>query len=152
MKQNPESKAFYSLVWRHLHLTVHRYGSMPTGQMLTILTIITLSDLGYYPTVTELAEITGIPKSSISRYISAEMAAGLLEEIIDPGDRRRRRLRPTAAAEAEREWHAGEAAKIYEIVTKAKAAAAGSDYAIEVKQLIRGLKKLTSERPERLDP
>ncbi len=150
MKKTPESKALYALVWRYLHLTVHRYGSMPTGQMLVVMTIITLSDLGYCPTVTELAEITGIPKSSISRYISAEMAAGLLEEIIDPGDRRRRRLRPTAAAEEERAWHAREVARIYEIVTMAMTAEGGHD--IEIKKLIKDLTKLTAERPERINP
>jgi hypothetical protein len=48
------------------------------------------------------------PKSSISRYVSDQMAKGFLEEYIDPQDRRRRRLRPTKAARRElrEHWHA----------------------------------------------
>ena len=98
----------YSVVWRWLLLSVHRYGSMPTGEIVAVLTIVLLDRYGYHPTVTEVAEITGMPKSSISRYVSDQMAKGFLEEYIDPQDRRRRRLRPTRAArrELQEHWHA----------------------------------------------
>lgn len=95
---DPDLAVPYTLVWRWMHLSVHRYGSLPTGAVLVILTIVVLHQAGYHPTVTDLAEITGLPKSSISRYVSEQMAAGFLEEYIDPGDRRRRRLRPTHQA------------------------------------------------------
>lgn len=95
---DPELSIPYTLVWRWIHLSVHRYGSLPTGALLVVLTIIVLHQSGYHPTVTELAEITGLPKSSISRYVSEQMSAGFLEEYIDPSDRRRRRLRPTHQA------------------------------------------------------
>jgi len=117
LEWDPEIDIPYAVVWRWLNLSVHRYGSTPTGQTLAVLTIVLLSDLGYHPTVTELAEITGLPKSTISRYVSFEMSAGFLEEYIDPADRRRRMLRPTAAAAAEREWHRGQIRQAYREIT-----------------------------------
>ncbi len=95
----------YSLVWRWLLMSVHRYGSLPTGELLTVLTIVVLDRANYHPTVTDLSEVTQLPKSSISRYISDQMAKGFLEEYIDPTDRRRRRLRPTEVARAELREH-----------------------------------------------
>lgn len=95
----------YVMFWRLVQLAVHRYGSHPTGELLIVLTIVLLDQAGYNPTVTELAEITNLPKSSVSRYVSTEMGAGFLEEAIDPRDRRRRLLRPTEKARAEQKWH-----------------------------------------------
>lgn len=95
----------YAVVWQWLHLSVHRYGSVPTGELLTIVTIVVLDQADYHPTVTDLADITGLPKSSISRYVSDQMSHGFLEEYIDPEDRRRRRLRPTPAAVTELDKH-----------------------------------------------
>lgn len=117
LEWDPECDIPYALVWRWLNLSVHRYGSTPTGQTLTVLTIVLLADLGYHPTVTELAEITGLPKSTISRYVSFEMSAGFLEEYIDRSDRRRRMLRPTTKAETEREWHRGQIREAYRDIT-----------------------------------
>jgi DNA-binding MarR family transcriptional regulator len=95
----------YALFWRLLSLAVHRYGSAPNAETLVVVTIVILDRFDYQPTVTELADITQLPKSSISRYVSQEMSAGMLEEFIDPDDRRRRRLRPTPEARKELEWH-----------------------------------------------
>ena len=92
----------YAMFWRLLQFHTHYFGSQPTGQMLVTLTIVLLADAGYYPTVTELAEITGQPKSTVSRYVSTEMGLGYVEEIIDPHDRRRRLLRVTELARSER--------------------------------------------------
>lgn len=117
LEWDPECDIPYALVWRWLNLSVHRYGSTPTGQVLTVLTIVLLADLGYHPTVTELAEITGLPKSTVSRYVSFEMSAGFLEEYIDPNDRRRRMLRPTTKATDEREWHRGQIRQVYREIT-----------------------------------
>lgn len=95
----------YVMFWRLVQLSVHRYGSHPTGELLIVLTIMLLDQAGYNPTVTELAEITNLPKSSVSRYVSTEMSTGYLEEVIDPRDRRRRLLRPTEKARDEQKWH-----------------------------------------------
>jgi len=95
----------HALLWRLLEFNVSRYGSFPTGQLLIVLTFVLLDEAGYFPTVTELAEITGLPKSTVSRYISTELSKGDLEEVIDPRDRRRRRLRRSQKAHEEANWH-----------------------------------------------
>jgi DNA-binding MarR family transcriptional regulator len=103
--ENAELSDVYVMFWRLVQLAVHRYGSHPTGELLIVLTIVLLDQAGYNPTVTELADITNLPKSSVSRYVSTEMSAGFLEEVIDPRDRRRRLLRPTKRALDEQQWH-----------------------------------------------
>ena len=49
--------------------------------------------------------MTRLPKSTVSRYVAAERNNGYIEEIIEPQDRRRRRLHPTAQAREEQQWH-----------------------------------------------
>jgi DNA-binding MarR family transcriptional regulator len=97
----------YAMVWRWLMQSVYRYGSIPSGELLIVLTIVVLEQGGYNPTVTDLANITGLPKSSISRYVSDQMSKGFLDEYIDAEDRRRRRLRPSVAAvrELDENWN-----------------------------------------------
>jgi len=96
--KSPNALLTYSLVWGWLHFANKRFNPMSSGQMLTTLTIIMLHDLGYEPTVSDLTKLTGMPKSSVSRYVSCEMNLGFLEEYVDPTDRRQRRLRATANA------------------------------------------------------
>ena len=96
--QSPSTLLTYSLVWGWLHFANKRFDPMSSGQMLTAMTIIMLHDMGYEPTVSDLTRLTGMPKSSVSRYVSREMQLGFLEEYVDPADRRQRRLRATAAA------------------------------------------------------
>jgi len=110
--ENTELSDVYVMFWRLVQLAVHRYGSHPTGELLIVLTIVLLDQAGYNPTVTELAEITNLPKSSVSRYVSTEMSAGFLEEVIDARDRRRRLLRPTKRALEEQEWHREQVSEI----------------------------------------
>lgn len=104
--------AVYAMFWRIMEMSVHRYGSFPTGQLLIVLTIMLLDKADYHPTVGELAELTRLPKSTVSRYVSAEMGNGFLEERIDPEDRRRRRLHPTALAREEQMKHQKEVREI----------------------------------------
>ena len=75
-----------------------------------------LNELGHAPTVTELCEATGLPKSSISRYIAAQMEQGVIHETIDPSDRRRRMLTQTDAGRAERQWQIRQMREILENV------------------------------------
>jgi DNA-binding MarR family transcriptional regulator len=114
----PEVAIMYALIWGWLHLTNHRYGTVPSGSMQVTLTMILMNTLGYHPTVTELTEITGLAKSNVSRYVSQEMTAGFLEEYIDPSDRRRRKLRPTEKAGPELELIQKRVAQIYRIVLR----------------------------------
>ena len=112
----PSPEAQQIIIWRVLHLWLARYGSVPLGQMLVLMTTVILNELGRAPTVTELCEATGLPKSSISRYISAQMEQGVVTETIDPQDRRRRMLSPTEAGKTERRWQVREIRKILESV------------------------------------
>ena len=99
-----EIAEIYTMFWRFVEMVVHRYGSSPTGSLLTVLTISLLDQVDYHPTIGELAKIIRLPKSTVSRYVSTEMNSGYLEEVIDPEDRRRRRLHTTQKAKGERKW------------------------------------------------
>jgi DNA-binding MarR family transcriptional regulator len=133
----------YAMFWRFVHLSVHRYGSNPTGQMLVVLTIMLLDKAGVHPTVSDLADITGLPKSSVSRYVSSEINTGFLEEAIDPQDRRRRYLKPTAKSQKEKTWHRGQlvslADEAIEKVSRIDLDPGSGMHLVEV------LKRLTSE-------
>ena len=90
--------------WRVLHLMVTQHGSHPMGQILTAFTISVLHEIGYSPTLSELCKATGLPKSSVSRYVSWQISHGYLDETIDLNDRRKRYLGPTAKGQAEMRW------------------------------------------------
>lgn len=96
---------YYAAFWRFMDMSVHRYGSSPTGHVLMVITMMILQRIDHHPTVGELAAMTRLPKSTISRYVAVEMSKGMLVEVIDPDDRRRRRLHLTAEARKEIHWH-----------------------------------------------
>ncbi|MDJ0928392.1 MAG: MarR family winged helix-turn-helix transcriptional regulator [Gammaproteobacteria bacterium] len=112
----PSPEAQSMIFWRILQLFMARYGSVPLGQLLVGMTATVLNELGRSPTVTELCEATGLPKSSISRYISSQMEQGVVQETIDPQDRRRRMLTQTDVGRAERQWQTTEMRRILEEV------------------------------------
>jgi len=101
---NEQITGFFAMFWRLLEIQIRRYGACSMGQLLNVTTIILLDRVNHHPTVGELADITGMPKSSVSRYVSMDMNGGFLEEVIDPEDRRRRRLHPTQKAREEQAW------------------------------------------------
>ena len=146
----PDIVYLYATFWRMVSLAVHRYGSAPTGQLLMVLTMILLERSGYQPTVTELADITQLPKSTVSRYVAAEMKAGMLEEIIDPEDRRRRRLRPTNQAKAEQKFHARTALIIHEQMRDI--GLSGSEGEVSGAEIVKMLKALNKDMLERISP
>ena len=86
----------YDLLWSFAYLSVHRYGANPSGEVLLVLTIVLLDQVDQHVTMSELAQLTGLPKSNVSRYVSDQLRSGHLTEKIDPRDRRRetRRRRP----------------------------------------------------------
>lgn len=113
---SPSPEAQQIIMWRIMQMFLARYGSVPLGQMLVSMTTVVLNELGRAPTVTELCEATGLPKSSISRYISAQMEQDLVTETIDPQDRRRRMLGQTDTGKAERRWQVRQMRKILDSV------------------------------------
>ncbi len=94
----------FAALWRFVQLTVHRYNSGPTGEVLVVMTIVILDRADHHPTISELASITGLPKTNVSRYVSNQLEVGHLSEVIDSQDRRVRRLYPTEEGKKERAW------------------------------------------------
>ncbi len=90
--------------WRILHMLIARYGNQPMGQALVVLTMVFLNDRGMPPTMSQLCEATGLPKASVSRYVSTQIKQGLVKEMIDPNDRRRRLLVQTEKGKEEWRW------------------------------------------------
>ena len=99
-----QDEEFFAALWRFMQLTVHRYRSGLTGEVLVVMTIVILDQADRHPTVSELASITGLPKANVSRYVSKQLEVGHLSEVIDSQDRRVRRLYPTEEGKKEREW------------------------------------------------
>ena len=97
-----------------MHLVVARYGNQPMGQLLITLTVIFLDERGLQPTLKDLCDATGLPKASVSRYVSWHVKAGLLREVIDPHDRRRRFLTQTAKGKRERRWQLDRMEKLFD--------------------------------------
>jgi DNA-binding MarR family transcriptional regulator len=112
----PTPEAQMVIFWRIMHMYMARYGSIPLGQMLVELTTVVLNELGRPPTVTDLCDATGLPKSSISRYISSQMTRDMVSEVIDPNDRRRRKLILTEKGLEERRWQVKQVRKVLEDV------------------------------------
>jgi DNA-binding MarR family transcriptional regulator len=94
--------------WQILNMMTSNYGDLPTGQIMVALTIDVFHRNDYLPTATELRQATGLPSSSVSRYVDWQLSEGYLEEIIDPDDRRLRRLMQTKKGAAEMAWLNGE--------------------------------------------
>ena len=96
-----------------VHLVIARYGNQPMGQLLVTLTVIFLDERGMQPTLKDLCDATGLPKASVSRYLSWQIKTGLLREVVDPRDRRRRFLTQTAKGKRERLWQLDEMEKLF---------------------------------------
>ncbi len=106
----------FAALWKFLQLSVHRYGSGLTGEVLVVMTIVILDRADRHPTVSELASITGLPKSNVSRYVSRQLEVGHLTEVIDNQDRRVRRLYPTKEGRKEQEWISQQVSDVAETI------------------------------------
>jgi|GEM_PF-3340049 len=139
-KATPDQfSGMYACFWRLLEIMVSRYGSFPTGHLLTVVTLVLLDRAGYHPTVGELADITHLPKSTVSRYVAIDMNSGYLEEVIDPQDRRRRRLHPTEKSREEQKWQMERVLEAAEMSVQAIGGRGHSeDPAADLKRILRG--------------
>ena len=145
---SPTAEAQMVIFWRVIHMYMARYGSIPLGQMLVELTTLVLNELGRPPTVTDLCEATGLPKSSISRYISAQMSQGMVAEVIDPNDRRRRKLVLTEKGKDERRWQVRHVKKILEDVRTWDEKNLGGNLPLDPDMEFERMKLCTSNAPE----
>ena len=145
---SPSPEAQMVIFWRIMHLYMSRYGSIPVGQMLVELTTIVLNELGRPPTVTDLCEATGLPKSSISRYVSAQMSRGMVSEVIDPQDRRRRKLVPTENGKDERKWQVKQVRKIIEAARKWDEMSHDGKQVLDPEEEFERMKQCNEDRPE----
>ncbi len=125
-----------------------RYGSPPMGQALTGMTATILNEMGHAPTVSELCAATGLPKSSISRYISAQMQQGIVREAIDPQDRRRRMLLPTEEGQKERAWQIAQMREILQEVRAWDEAQAADAQEIDGGKELERMMKVAANPPE----
>jgi DNA-binding MarR family transcriptional regulator len=111
--------SIYATFWRMIYMTVHRYDSNPTGELLTVMTIALLDKAGYHPTISDLVKITGLQQTSVSRYVSRQIRTGYMTEVVDPEDRRRRRLVPTSKGTEEEKWHEDQTLKMARMSSEA---------------------------------
>ena len=131
-----EAGSIYATCWRMIYMGVHRYNSRPAGELLTVMTIAVLDKAGYAPTVSELADLTGLAKSNVSRYVSRQIDGGFIEEFIDPEDRRRRRLRATNAGISEANWNQRDSLSLARKTRKALSASGkGNSRATNIKNI-----------------
>jgi DNA-binding MarR family transcriptional regulator len=140
-----------AIFWRILHLLTARYGNHPMGQLLVALTMLFLNLRGMPPTLTDLCAATGLPKASVSRYVSWQLSEGLVTEKIDPNDRRRRLLVQTAAGKKEWEWQIQELEKLFTEITELDMDEGFGDKRRSAGELLEHMTELTRNSPSRLD-
>ena len=136
-----------AIFWRTLHLLIGRYGNNPMGQLLVALTMVFLNERGIPPTMTDLCEATGLPKASVSRYVTAQINEGLVTEEIDPNDRRRRFLLQTAKGKKEWNWQITQLEKIYTTISVEENAARTEGFRDSAESLMEKMIELTENGP-----
>ena len=100
-----ETVSIAATCWRLLYKTMNQYERNSDADSLILVTISLLDKADYGPTIMELVALTGLPKASVSRYVARGVRSGFLAEVIDPKDRRLRRLRQTAMGRNKGAWH-----------------------------------------------
>jgi DNA-binding MarR family transcriptional regulator len=143
---NPQAQM--GIFWRILHLITSRYGNYPMGQTLVALTMVFLNERGMPPTLTDLCEATGLPKASVSRYVSWQLREGLCEEHLDPKDRRRRLLVQTNKGQEEWDWQLRELGKVFNEVAGMHVDLAESHTGMSAGNLLDLMKELTKMAPK----
>ncbi len=139
-----------SVFWRILHLMIARYGNHPMGQALVALTMVFLNERGMPPTLTDLCEATGLPKASVSRYVTWQLSQGLVKETIDPNDRRRRLLVQTRKGKAEWRWQTQQLEKLFGEVGDLDEKMRSEGDQRDADEILETMKDLTRNAPKRI--
>ena len=138
-----------AILWRIMHMIVGRYGNYPLGQVLVALTMVFLNDRGKPPTLTELCEATGLPKASVSRYVSWQISQGYAREKLDPEDRRRRLLVQTPAGRKEWEWQVAQLEELFRDIDDLEGRVRAGGRHRTAEELLDRMKELTRTAPLR---
>lgn len=138
-----------ALFWRILHLMLARYGSHPMGQLLVALTMVFLTERGMPPTLTDICRATGLPKSSVSRYVAWQIGQGLARETVDPNDRRKRYLVQTPKGRTEWHWQVAQLKRVFKEITTLDRELHQRGEKRDAKALLEHMAALTEEAPTR---
>jgi DNA-binding MarR family transcriptional regulator len=144
------TEAQMGIFWRILHLLIARYGNHPMGQLLVALTMTFLNERGMPPTLTDLCDATGLPKASVSRYVTWQIKHGFVAEQIDPNDRRRRYLKQTPKGKREWHWQMQQMEKLFSEIRAEAEAARVEGWADTAESLLEKMIDMTANAPERL--
>jgi DNA-binding MarR family transcriptional regulator len=138
------------IFWRILQMLISRYGNHPTGQLLVALTMILLNERGMPPTLSQICAATGLPKASVSRYVSWQIKEGLVVEKIDADDRRRRYLEQTAKGRREWQWQMKQIDKLFTEVTAGAEVVLRRGVADTAAEVLETMAELTNNAPPRI--
>jgi len=141
-----------AIFWRILHLLISRYGNNPMGQLLVALTMVFLNERGMPPSLTDLCEATGLPKASVSRYVTAQIKNGLVTEEIDPNDRRRRYLKQTEKGKREWSWQIEQIEKLFAVIADESVAARNEGFRDTAESLMEKMISLSENAPSTYKP
>ena len=141
-----------AIFWRILHLLIARYGNNPMGQLLVALTMVFLNERGMPPSLTDLCEATGLPKASVSRYVTAQIKNGLVTEEIDPNDRRRRYLKQTEKGKREWSWQIEQIEKLFAVIADESVAARNEGFRDTAESLMEKMISLSENAPSTYKP
>ena len=133
------------IFWRILHLITGTYGNYPAGQLLIALTMVFLHQRGMNPTLSDLCKATGLPKATVSRYVSWQLKEGLAEEVIDPHDRRRRILLQTDKGRTAWRWQAEQMQKLFREVDEWDVPDFREDSGVDPAIILATMKRLTAD-------
>lgn len=134
-----------AIFWRILHLTTVAWGNYPAGQLLVALTMAFLHNRGMNPTLTDICRATGLPKATVSRYVSWQLQQGLAEEAIDPTDRRRRVLLRTKAGQHAWDWQIKRMNKLFQDVVDSSGQEVADTDSFDAREILNLMKLRTSE-------
>ena len=132
-----------AIFWRVLNLIIGSYGNYPAGQVLVALTMVFLHDRDMNPTLTDLCKATGLPKATVSRYVSWQLSEGLAEEAIDPNDRRRRVLMRTDKGREAMRWQRDQMRELFKEAGKLDAAFRVEGGHVDAEDMLASMKRLT---------
>lgn len=134
-----------AVFWRILHLTTVAWGNFPAGQLLVALTMAFMHNRGMNPTLSDLCAATGLPKATVSRYVSWQLQQGLAKETIDPEDRRRRVLMRTKEGQRAWDWQIDQVQHLFDDISTQSKTAHSRGFGFDSAELLAVMKDITAE-------